>query len=95
MFTPSSVEPYTSKSESAGKSARYACFSANDHGAAFAIMRFMLLRSYFAFVSADRLQIMRIGVGAENVVVTRYFCTSRSQSSASNLRWRTTVLPSA
>ena len=38
---------------------------------------------------------MRIGVGAEKVVVTRWLATSRSQSSGSNFRCRTTVLPSA
>ncbi len=36
----------------------------------------------------------RIGVGAENVLVTRYFSSTRSQSSGSNLRWMTLVLPS-
>jgi len=36
---------------------------------------------------------MRIGVGAENVVVTRYFWTRRSQSSGSNFRWTTAVFP--
>jgi hypothetical protein len=51
------------------------------------------LRSYLAFTLASRLQIIRIGVGAENVLVTRYFSTSRSQSSGSNFRWMTQVLP--
>ena len=38
---------------------------------------------------------MRIGVGAENVDVTLYVSTRRSQSSGSNLRCSTTVWPSA
>jgi hypothetical protein len=67
QFTPSSVEPYTSHSESAGKSARYICLSAYDHGAALAIIRFMDDRSYRALTSSGRVQTMRIGVGAENV----------------------------
>ena len=45
VFTPSSVEPYTSNSESAGKSARYICLSAKLHGAALAIIRFIDERS--------------------------------------------------
>ena len=45
QFTPSSVEPYTSHSESAGKSARYSCLSAKDQGAALATMRFIDERS--------------------------------------------------
>ena len=95
QFTPSSVEPYTSHSESAGKSARYICLSAKLHGAALAIMRFIDDVSYFAFTSSGRLQTIRIGVGAAKVDVTRYVSTSRSQSSGSNLRCSTTVWPSA
>jgi len=68
---------------------------ANDHGAALAIITRMLLRSYFAFTPSGRLQIMRIGVGAEKVDVALYLSTSRSQSSASNLRCTMTVLPRA
>ena len=52
-------------------------------------------RSYFAFTSSGRLQIIRIGVGAENVDVGLYVSTSRNQSSGSNLRCSTTVWPSA
>ena len=71
QFTPSSVEPYTSHSESAGKSARYSCLRAKLHGAALAIIRFIDERSYRAFTSSGSVQTMRIGVGAENVEVTR------------------------
>ena len=38
VFTPSSVEPYTSNSDSGGKSSTYCCLSAKLHGAALAIM---------------------------------------------------------
>ena len=38
VSTPSSVEPYTSNSDSGGKSATYCCLSAKLHGAALAIM---------------------------------------------------------
>src|SRR3954462_8763002 len=72
VSTPSSVEPYTSQSESAGKSATYCFLRAKDQGAAFAIITRMLVRSYLAFTSSGRLQIMRIGVGAENVEVALY-----------------------
>ena len=95
QFTPSSVLPYTSNSESPGKYARYICLRAKLHGAALAIIRFIELTSYFAFTSSGRLQIMRIGVGALNVEVTLYFSTRRSQSSGLNLRCSTTVWPSA
>ena len=79
-------EPYTSNNESAGKSARYICFRAKLHGAALAIIRFIDDVSYLAFTSSGRLQIIRIGVGRENVEVTLYVSTRRSQSSGSNLR---------
>ena len=52
-------------------------------------------RSYFAFTSSGRLQIIRIGVGAENVDVARYVESSRNQSSGSNLRCSTVVWPIA
>ncbi len=58
-------------------------------------MRFMLDRSYFAFTSAGSAVIILTSAGAENVEVTLYFSTRRSQSSASNLRWMITVCPSA
>ena len=38
VFTPSSVDPYTSNSDSAGKLATYCCLRAKLHGAALAIM---------------------------------------------------------
>ena len=38
-------------------------------------------------------QIIRISAGAENVELTLYLSTSRSQSSASNLRCTTIVWP--
>ncbi len=43
--------------------------------------------------SAGSAQIIRIGAGAENVELARYLSTSRSQSSASNLRCTTIVWP--
>src|SRR5215211_6326173 len=95
QFTPSSVEPYTSNNESAGKYSRYICFSAKLHGAALAIMRFMDDTSYFAFTSSGRLHTIRMGVGALNVDVTLYFSTKRSQSSGLNLRCSTVVCPRA
>ena len=47
-----------------------ACFSANDHGAALATIRRMLDQSCWALTSAASAQIIRIGVGAENVELT-------------------------
>ena len=95
VFTPSSVEPYTSNSDSGGKSRTYCCLRAKLHGAALAIMTRIDERSYFAFTSSGRLQIIRIGVGAENVDVGLYVSTRRSQSSGSNLCWSTMVWPIA
>ena len=63
-------------------------------GAAFAIMMRRLERSYLFLISSGRLTMRRIGVGAENVLVTLYFSSMRSQSSGSNLRCMTPVLPS-
>src|SRR4051794_21208557 len=95
QLTPSSVDPYTSNSESSGKSARYICFSVKLHGAALATIRRIDETSYFAFTAAGRLQIIRIGVGALNVDVTLYLSTRRSQSSGSKRRCTITVCPSA
>src|SRR6476469_240991 len=78
VFTPSSVDPYTSNSDSGGKSRTYICFRAKLHGAALATMRFIDDVSYFAFTASGSEQIIRIGVGAENVDDTRYDSTSRS-----------------
>jgi hypothetical protein len=45
QFTPNSVLPYTSHRLSPGMKARYICFSAKLHGAALAIIRFIVLVS--------------------------------------------------
>ena len=71
QLTPSSVLPYTSNSESSGKRARYCCLSVELHGAALAISRRIDDTSNAVVPGSGRLQIMRIGVGALNVVVTR------------------------
>ena len=49
--------------------------------------------SYLDLISSDNAVIRRIGVGAENVDVTRCESTRRNQSSASNECWVTTVDP--
>src|SRR6478609_7452785 len=94
VFTPSSVDPYTSNKDSGGKSRTYICLRAKLHGAALAIVRRIDDVSYLAFTSSGSEHTIRIGVGAENVDDTPYDSTSRSQSSGSNLRCTTTDWPS-
>src|SRR5215203_2672245 len=81
VLTPSSVDPYTSNSDSDGKSRTYCCLRAKLHGAALAIMIRIDDRSYFALTSSERLQIIRIGVGAAKVDVGRWVSSRRNQSS--------------
>ncbi len=52
-------------------------------------------RSYRALTSSGSAHSMRTSAGAENVEVTLYLSTSRSQSSASNLRCTTMVWPNS
>ena len=95
MFTPSSVDPYTSMSDQSLIRSTYFFLSSNGHGAALAIRRCIDDVSYFARTSSGRSTTRRIGVGAENDVVTLCSCTRRSHPSGSKWRCTTTDPPSA
>ena len=71
----------------------YFFFSSNGHGAALAMSRCIDDASYLLRTSSGRSTTRRIGVGAENDVVTLCFSMSRSQSSASKWRCTTTEPP--
>ena len=95
VFTPSSVEPYTSNSDSAGKSRTYICFRAKLHGAALAIMRLhrRACRSG-AFTSSGSEQIMRIGRRRRERGRHPVRLDQPQPVLGSNLRCSTTVWPS-
>ena len=96
VFTPSSVEPYTSNSDSAGKSREVLLLEGEAPRRGVGDHQPHRRRSYFAFTSSGRLQIIRIGVGARERRRRPGTCRRGAASPrGSNLRCSTIVWPSA